>query len=75
MRLTLRLLVLAVLLSVASFTSLLSPVNYASPCTDGCANIYNSCLRDCPPGQNCSGSCGTKFDACMLKCGRPALGE
>ncbi|MDX6443870.1 MAG: hypothetical protein QOH71_944 [Blastocatellia bacterium] len=77
MRLTLRLLALALLLSVASFTSMLSPVSKAddSACTDGCRNGYDSCLRDCPVGQNCSVSCSVKLDTCTSKCGPGIAGQ
>lgn len=75
MRLTLRLLTLALLLSVATFTSMLSPVSkadFGSPCTDGCANGYDSCRKDCSQHPACGRDCNAEFNACYNKCGRPA---
>ncbi len=74
MRLTLRLLTLAVLLSVASFTGLVSPASKAddggSACTDGCFNGWNSCNSGCgPPAPPiCKTNCDTALDTCMGKC-------
>lgn len=44
MRLTSRLIALAVLVVVAAFTNLVSPVSYASPCEDGCWRAYENCM-------------------------------
>lgn len=73
MRLTLRLLALTVLLSVASFTGLVSPVSKAedsSACTDGCINLYTSCLHDCgnPGTSRCQLACSIADDKCQAKC-------
>src|SRR5260370_39329017 len=68
MRLTLRLLTLAVLLTLAGFTNLVSPVSRASPCTDGCANGWRACNDHCYP--NCQ-ICSDNLSACLDKCGKP----
>jgi hypothetical protein len=76
MRLTLRLLTLAVLLSLAGFTNLVSPVSKAdeSTCTDGCDNQYQECLRRC--GSPCSPdghlACDIQSDKCVKNC-RPGI--
>lgn len=77
MRLTLRLLVLALLLCVASFTSMVSRVSKAdeSACTDGCGNGVWRCRANCPVPGTCEAQCATEFDKCMAKCGRPATEE
>ena len=68
MRLTLSLLTLAVLLSLAGFTNLVSPVSKASPCTDGCANGYWACRQNCSVNGGCQDTCGAALDACMAGC-------
>ena len=73
MRLTLRLLTLALLLSVATFTNLVSPVSKASPCTDGCAAGYRGCRTDCAGSNNpgCVAACEAVLNACLDNCGKP----
>ncbi len=73
MRLRSRLLALALLLLVAGFTNLVSPIGKAddSACTDGCDNGYNSCIQGCGPGSCscCTADCTDKQTACRIKCG------
>ena len=79
MRLRSRLLALALLLLVAGFTNLASPISKAddeffviqSACTDGCNNGYDSCIQGCGPGSCscCAGDCANKQTACLIKCG------
>lgn len=72
MRLKSRLLALALLLCVAAFTNFSQIANAdESPCTEGCANGYNSCIEDCNSGPHppaCATNCGTKFDKCICNC-------
>ena len=75
MRLALRLLTLALLLSIASFTSLVSQVSYASPCTDGCGYGVTRCRQNCPVTGTCEQKCADEFEACMAKCAHPAFEE
>jgi hypothetical protein len=68
MRLGLRLFTLAVLLSAASFTNLLSPVSQASACTDGCGNGNWECRQDCNAHPLCGRDCAAEFDSCLAHC-------
>ncbi len=72
MRLTLRLLTLAVLLSLASFTNLVTRTSMADdsggdPC--GCTAKYNACIGGCNANdQACSMQCTLDNMACDNKC-------
>jgi hypothetical protein len=79
MRLTLRLLALALLLSVASFTSLVSPIGRADEgfeligCTAACDNAETQCYLGCgtpgtPAYQQCSLGCTTTGLLCRSRC-------
>ena len=77
MRLTSRLLALALLVVIAAFTNLVSPVTKAddgtNPCIDGCWRGYQICMGQIPQNQ---GKCATEEQACETKCGpRPPLAE
>jgi hypothetical protein len=77
MRLTLRLLTLFVLLSLAAFTNLVTRTSMADdsdPC--GCTAKYNNCITACradDPG--CSLNCTLANAACDKKCGGVAVVE
>jgi hypothetical protein len=64
MRLTLRLLTLALLLGIATFTTLVSPVSHASPCLDGCWRGYEICMGK--PNAN-QGTCAVQEMDCEKK--------
>lgn len=66
MRLTLRLLALFVLLTIATLTSF-SPISRAdeSPCSDGCARGYEFCMGQNPPPQ---AKCAADAANCEAKC-------
>lgn len=64
MRLTSRLLALALLIGVAAFTNLVSPVSHASPCLDGCWRGYEICMGR--PNAN-QGTCATDETKCEQK--------
>ena len=66
MRLTLRLFALFVLLSLAGFTNLVSPVSKASACTDGCNNGYWACRQNCNGG--CAEACYATLTSCLNSC-------
>lgn len=75
MRLTSRLLALVLLVFLAGFTNLVSPISQAdegivieesSACTDGCWREYEYCMgKSTPPNQ---GKCATEQAACEAKC-------
>jgi hypothetical protein len=67
MRLISRLFVLVLLVGIAAFTNLVSPISYASPCEDGCYRGYDFCMGNGkPPNQ---GACATALQNCLNKCG------
>ncbi|MDQ1728830.1 MAG: hypothetical protein QOD33_955 [Pyrinomonadaceae bacterium] len=65
MRLTLRLLVLVLLIGIATFTNLVSPVSHASQCQDGCYRGYEYCMGANPPNQQ---YCSDKLTTCLNGC-------
>lgn len=72
MRVSLRLLVLAILLCVGSFSGLLSPSSKADPCGDGCANGYEACVKTCNSGPHppsCASDCAVGLSNCLDQCG------
>jgi hypothetical protein len=79
MRLTLRLLTLFVLLSLAAFTNLVTRTSMADDSTDpcGCNAKYIACVNGCSSQDpSCSLNCTLKNMACDSKCqGHAALLE
>ena len=74
MRVTLRLVILAVLLAVAFVPSQISRAD-DSACTDGCANGVYRCRANCPVPGTCETQCANEFDRCMARCSRPGFEE
>jgi hypothetical protein len=72
MRLTFRLLILVLLLVMAAFTMVITPVSQADACTDGCMNGYATCMGNGnPPDQQ---KCADDQRKCLAKC-NPAPSE
>ena len=72
MRLTSRLLVLVLLIAIAAFTNLVTPVSQADACTDGCMTGYSICMGNGnPPNQQ---ACAEEQRKCLAKC-NPAPSE
>jgi hypothetical protein len=65
MRLTSRFLALALLLVIAAFTMVVTPVSQADACTDGCMRDYEFCMGGNPPNQS---QCSANLTKCQCKC-------
>ena len=72
MRLTSRLLALALLVVIAAFTNLVSPVSKAddefSPCLDGCYRGDGICRGNCGLNASCLQGCDATLSTCTGKC-------
>jgi hypothetical protein len=68
MRLTLRLLALALLVAIAVFANFDSSTSYANACDDGCWRGYQNCMSGSTPNQS---QCESARDSCSRSCHAP----
>jgi len=74
MRLISRFLALAVLVVVAAFTNVVSPVSKCFDCDSDCLAVLQKCNEDCKGNQSCREACIREDVKCKKKCG-PAMEE